>query len=81
KLCYIARFENGKGEVKLEQISSNHPFYGLGGSDNVMALYTRYYKESPMVIKGPGAGANVTAGGIVADILRVVSTKAASNAG
>lgn len=81
KLCYIARFENGKGVVKLEQISSDHPFYGLAGSDNVMALYTRYYKESPMVIKGPGAGANVTAGGIVADILRVVSTKAASNAG
>jgi len=81
KLCYIARFENGKGIVKLEKISSEHPFYGLDGSDNILALYTRYYKESPMVIKGPGAGANVTAGGIVADILRVVSTKAASNAG
>lgn len=81
KLCYIARFENGKGIVKLEQISEEHPFFGLDGSDNIMALYTRYYKESPMVIKGPGAGANVTSGGIVADILRVVSTKAASNAG
>ncbi len=81
KLCYIARFENGKGIVKLEKISSEHPFYGLDGSDNILALYTRYYKESPMVIKGPGAGANVTAGGIVADILRVVSTKASSNAG
>lgn len=81
KLCYIARFENGRGVVKLEQISSDHPFFGLDGSDNIMALYTRYYKESPMVIKGPGAGANVTSGGIVADILRVVSTKAASNAG
>lgn len=81
KLCYIARFENGKGVVKLEKISREHPFYGLDGSDNIMALYTRYYKDSPMVIKGPGAGANVTSGGIVADILRVVSTKAASNAG
>ncbi|REL33409.1 bifunctional aspartate kinase/homoserine dehydrogenase I [Rhodohalobacter sp. SW132] len=81
KLCYIARFENGRGVVKLEKISADHPFYGLDGSDNIMALYTRYYKESPMVIKGPGAGANVTSGGIVADILRVVSTKAASNAG
>lgn len=80
-LCYIAKFENGKGEVKLEEISSDHPFHGLSGSDNIIALYTRYYKTSPMVIKGPGAGANVTAGGIVADILRVVSTKAASNAG
>ena len=81
KLCYIARFENGRGVVKLEQISKDHPFFGLDGSDNIMALYTKYYKESPMVIKGPGAGANVTSGGIVADILRVVSTKAASNAG
>ncbi len=81
KLCYIARFENGKGVVKLEKISRDHPFYDLDGSDNILALYTRYYKESPMVIKGPGAGANVTSGGIVADILRVVSTKAASNAG
>lgn len=81
KLCYIARFQNGRGVVKLEQISSVHPFFSLDGSDNIMALYTRYYKESPMVIKGPGAGANVTSGGIVADILRVVSTKAASNAG
>ncbi len=81
KLCYIARFENGKGVVKLEKISRDHPFYDLDGSDNIMALYTRYYKDSPMVIKGPGAGANVTSGGIVADILRVVSTKAASNAG
>ena len=81
KLCYIARFSDGYGEVKLEQISPDHPFFSLDGSDNIMALYTRYYKESPMVIKGPGAGANVTSGGIVADILRVVSTKAASNAG
>ena len=81
KLCYIARFENGRGVVKLEQISSEHPFFGLDGSDNIMALYTKYYEESPMVIKGPGAGANVTSGGIVADILRVVSTKVASNAG
>src|SRR6056297_573637 len=81
KLCYIARFENGRGEVKLEEISRDHPFFELDGSDNIMALYTKYYEESPMVIKGPGAGANVTSGGIVADILRVVSTKAASNAG
>ncbi len=81
KLCYIARFENGRGEVKLEEISRDHPFFELDGSDNIMALYTKYYEESPMVIKGPGAGANVTSGGIVADILRVVSTKAASNSG
>ncbi|MEX2601002.1 MAG: bifunctional aspartate kinase/homoserine dehydrogenase I [Balneolaceae bacterium] len=81
KLCYIARFEGGNGVVKLERIGQDHPFYGLSGSDNIVALYTDHYRESPMVVKGPGAGANVTAGGIVADILRVANTKAQSNAG
>lgn len=81
KLCYIARFEEGKGSVKLEKIGSDHPFYGLRGSDNIVALYTDHYQESPMVVKGPGAGANVTAGGIIADILRVANTKAYTNAG
>jgi bifunctional aspartokinase / homoserine dehydrogenase 1 len=81
KLCYIARFENGKGVVKLEQIDREHPFYSLDGSDNIVALYTDHYQESPMVVKGPGAGANVTAGGIVADILRVANTQAYTNAG
>jgi bifunctional aspartokinase / homoserine dehydrogenase 1 len=81
KLCYIARFEKGKGVVKLEEIDRDHPFYGLDGSDNIVALYTDHYQESPMVVKGPGAGANVTAGGIVADILRVANTQAYTNAG
>lgn len=81
KLCYIARFEKGEGVVKLEQIGRDHPFFGLKGSDNIVALYTDHYQDSPMVVKGPGAGAKVTAGGIVADILRVVNTKVHSNAG
>lgn len=81
KLTYIAKFENGKPVVKLEQIDENHPFYGLSGSDNIIALFTRHYRENPMVIKGPGAGANVTAGGIIADILRVANTKVFTNAG
>ncbi|MCC5914497.1 MAG: bifunctional aspartate kinase/homoserine dehydrogenase I [Balneolaceae bacterium] len=81
KLCYIAKFENGKPRVALEQIGSDHPFYNLSGSDNIIALYTRHYNENPMVIQGPGAGANVTAGGIIADILRVTNTKATSNSG
>ncbi len=81
KLCYIARFENNKGDVKLEKIDENHPFYGLSGSDNIVALYTNHYDESPLIVKGPGAGAKVTAAGIVSDILRVANTKAYSNAG
>lgn len=81
KLCYIARFEKGKAVVKLEKIDSEHPFYNLSGSDNIIALFTRHYSENPMVIKGPGAGANVTAGGIISDILRVTNTKVSNNAG
>ena len=81
KLCYIARFEGGKPFVALEKIDSKHPFYNLSGSDNIIALYTRHYNEHPMVIQGPGAGASVTVGGIIADILRVTNTKALSNAG
>ncbi|MFH5833467.1 bifunctional aspartate kinase/homoserine dehydrogenase I [Halalkalibaculum sp. DA3122] len=71
KLCYIARYESGSATVKLEQIGPEHPFYGLKGSDNIIAFKTEHYEESPIVVKGPGAGANVTASGIIADILRI----------
>ncbi|MDR8392165.1 bifunctional aspartate kinase/homoserine dehydrogenase I [Aliifodinibius sp. S!AR15-10] len=71
KLCYIARYEDGQATVKLEQIGAEHPFYGLKGSDNIIAFKTQHYEESPIVVKGPGAGANVTASGIIADILRI----------
>lgn len=81
KLCYIARFEDGEAEVKLETIASDHPFYNLSGSDNILAIYSSHYDVNPLVVKGPGAGANVTAAGIIADILRVANTKAYSNAG
>jgi len=81
KLCYIARFENNKADVSLEQIGSEHPFYNLSGTDNILAIYSSHYDENPLVVQGPGAGANVTAAGIIADILRVADTKATSNAG
>ncbi len=81
KLCYIARFDGERPSVALEKIDEDHPFYNLSGSDNIIALYSNHYNETPMVIQGPGAGANVTAGGIIADILRVTNTKAFNNAG
>jgi aspartokinase/homoserine dehydrogenase 1 len=71
KLCYIARYEDEKATVKLEQIDRDHPFYGLDGSDNIVAFKTQHYQDSPIVVKGPGAGADVTASGIIADILRI----------
>ncbi len=81
KLCYIARFEDGVPRVGLEKIDKDHAFYNLSGSDNIVALHSRHYNQTPMVIQGAGAGANVTAGGIIADILRVTNTKAFNNAG
>ena len=71
KLCYIARYEDEKATVKLEKIGPDHPFYGLDGSDNIVAFKTQHYQKSPIVVKGPGAGADVTASGIIADILRI----------
>ncbi|MEX2463729.1 MAG: bifunctional aspartate kinase/homoserine dehydrogenase I [Balneolaceae bacterium] len=81
KLCYIARYEDGNAVVKLEQIEIDHPFYNLSGTDNILAIYSSHYDSNPLVVKGPGAGANVTAAGIIADILRVADTKATNNAG
>ncbi len=70
-LRYIASFENGIASVALQAVAADHPFYHLSGSDNVIALTTERYKENPLVIKGQGAGAEVTAGEVLADIIRI----------
>jgi aspartokinase/homoserine dehydrogenase 1 len=70
-LRFIAKLENGKAEVSLQAVDSTHPFYSLSGSDNMIAYTTERYKERPLVIKGPGAGAEVTAAGVFGDIIRI----------
>jgi len=70
-LCYIATLSNGKAEVGLQEIGQNHPFYELAGSDNIISITTKRYSNTPLVIKGPGAGAEVTAGGVLANILSI----------
>jgi len=70
-LRYIARLENGKAEISLQEVGTDHPFYSLSGSDNIFAFTTKHYQERPIVIKGPGAGANVTSAGVFADIIRI----------
>lgn len=70
-LRYIAKLERGKAEVSLQAIDRNHPFYFMSGSDNILAVHTLNYINSPLVIKGPGAGADVTAAGVFADVLRI----------
>ncbi len=72
KLRYVGKVDNGKCSVALELYPANHPFAQAEGTDNVIAFTTsRYKEEQPLVVKGPGAGPEVTAGGVFADILRL----------
>ncbi|GMN11866.1 bifunctional aspartate kinase/homoserine dehydrogenase I [Croceitalea sp. MTPC9] len=71
KLKYVAQFENGKAKVGLQEIPKGHDFYNLEGSDNIVLFFTERYPAQPMIIKGAGAGAEVTASGIFADIIRI----------
>ncbi|RXK61506.1 bifunctional aspartate kinase/homoserine dehydrogenase I [Lacibacter luteus] len=70
KLKFVASFADGKAGVGLQHIPPQHDLYHLYGKDNVVLFYTDRYKEQPMVVKGAGAGAEVTASGVFADILR-----------
>jgi bifunctional aspartokinase / homoserine dehydrogenase 1 len=71
KLRYMAVLNDGKVSVKLGSVNNQHPFYSLSGSDNIILLTTERYHERPMVIRGPGAGAAVTAAGVFADVIRI----------
>jgi aspartokinase/homoserine dehydrogenase 1 len=70
KLKYIATFESGRASVGLQSIGPDHNFANLSGKDNAVLFYTNRYSEQPLVIKGAGAGADVTAAGVFADIIR-----------
>ncbi len=70
-LRIIAKLENGKTSIGLEAVDANHPFFGLSGSDNMIIFTTRRYRERPLVITGPGAGAAVTAAGVFAEIIKI----------
>ena len=70
KLKFVAQYENGKAAVGLQHIDRDHDFYHLYGKDNIVLFYTNRYVEQPMVVKGAGAGAEVTASGVFADIIR-----------
>jgi aspartokinase/homoserine dehydrogenase 1 len=71
KLRYMAVLEEGVVKIGLKSVGQSHPFYSLSGSDNIILLTTARYHERPMVIRGPGAGADVTAAGVFADIIRI----------
>ncbi|MVZ65488.1 bifunctional aspartate kinase/homoserine dehydrogenase I [Sphingobacterium sp. DK4209] len=70
---YIGNLTNGKVSIDLQMVDSSHPFYALSGSDNIISFTTERYKERPLVVKGPGAGAEVTSGGVFADLVNVAA--------
>jgi aspartokinase/homoserine dehydrogenase 1 len=74
-LRFVARMDEGKVSLGLEAVDQNHPFYTLAGSNNVILITTERYNEYPMVIKGYGAGAEVTAAGIFSDIISIANIR------
>lgn len=74
-LRFVATLDHGKVEVGLREVDSAHPFYHLEGSNNVISITTERYREYPMVIKGYGAGAEVTAAGVFADIIGIANIR------
>lgn len=70
-LRMVAKLEAGKATIGIEAVDQSHPFYFLSGSDNMIVFTTERYKERPLVVRGPGAGAEVTAAGIFAEIIKI----------
>lgn len=70
RLKYVASFKDGAARVGLQEVAPDHPFYHLDGKDNIVLFYTNRYEDQPLIIKGAGAGAQVTASGIFGDIIR-----------
>jgi aspartokinase/homoserine dehydrogenase 1 len=75
KLRFVASYDNGDCEVGLREVEKGHPFYDLEGSNNIIMITTERYNEYPMVIKGYGAGANVTAAGVFSDIISIANIR------
>ena len=69
----VVDVKGGKGSVELRRYPKSHPFAQLSGSDNIIAFTTARYRAQPLIIRGPGAGAEVTAGGVFSDLLRLAA--------
>jgi aspartokinase/homoserine dehydrogenase 1 len=73
RLRFMATLENGKAKVGLSSVGADHPLYFMSGSDNMLSFTTSRYRERPLVIKGPGAGGEVTAAGVFAEIISIAN--------
>lgn len=72
---FVAKLENGEASVGLQEVDDSHPFFHLEGSNNIIMITTERYNEYPMIIKGYGAGASVTAAGVFADIISIANIR------
>lgn len=75
RLRFVASMDSGRCSVSLQEVSSDHPFYNLEGSNNIILIKTARYHEYPLQIKGYGAGASVTAAGVFADIMSIANIR------
>ena len=75
KIRFVASLEDGKLSIGLRDVEMNSAFYALEGSTNVILITTDRYHEFPMEIKGYGAGAEVTAAGVFADIMSIANIR------
>jgi aspartokinase/homoserine dehydrogenase 1 len=75
RLRFVAKMEEGQCSIGLQEVDIHHPLYDLEGSNNILMLTTERYNDYPMIIKGYGAGANVTAAGVFADIISIANIR------
>ncbi|ATL48508.1 bifunctional aspartate kinase/homoserine dehydrogenase I [Chitinophaga caeni] len=73
RLKFVATYRDGSAKVGLQAIAPDHPFYNLHGKDNIVLYTTNRYADQPLIVKGAGAGADVTASGIFADVIKTAS--------
>jgi len=73
RLVYLARLHGKRAGVRLEAVGPEHPCWSLRGTENLVAIHSNRYREVPLVVRGPGAGPDVTAAGVLADVLRARS--------
>lgn len=73
RLKYVAKLEFGKASTQIQEVDPSHPFYNVSGTGNIVSFTTERYREIPLVVIGPGAGAEVTAAGVFADIIRIAN--------
>ena len=73
RLRFIAALDHGVATISLQEVDPSNPFYSLSGSDNMIVFTTERYKERPLVVRGPGAGDEVTAAGVFAEIIQIAT--------